>query len=127
MPDTLHIKKTVNAWLSYWSADDDSPDRAENSWVSDELLDWAMENDSESLWLFVQEAYPRQMSERVASILAAGPLEDLLAYHGPAYIEKVEHLARTDPKFNNLLGGVWRNSMTVDVWERVQAVRNKVW
>ena len=61
------------------------------------------------------------------AILAAGALEDLLADHGPDYIDRVEDTARKDPKFNRLLGGVWKNSITDDVWHRVQAIRNEVW
>ena len=39
----------------------------------------------------------------------------------------IEELARKDPKFNYLLGGVWRNAMTDEVWQRLQAIRNHVW
>ena len=61
------------------------------------------------------------------AVLAAGPLEDLLAKRGEDFIDRVEELARKDPKFNDLLGGVWRNTMTDEVWQRVQAIRNHVW
>lgn len=60
------------------------------------------------------------MSDKTKSLLAAGPLEHLLAHHGSAYIDEVETLARKDSKFNYHLGGVWRNKMTEDVWRRVQ-------
>jgi len=36
-------------------------------------------------------------------VLAAGPLEDLLAHHGPAIIDRVEAHARRDERFNLLL------------------------
>jgi hypothetical protein len=61
------------------------------------------------------------------ALLAAGPLEDLLAHHGELWIDRVEAQAQADPKFNYLLGGVWQNQMTEDVWQRVQAVRRDVW
>jgi hypothetical protein len=43
------------------------------------------------------------------------------------FIERVEELARQDPNFNSLLGGVWQNTMTDEVWKRVQAARKEVW
>jgi hypothetical protein len=59
--------------------------------------------------------------------LAAGPLDDLLAAHGSALIERIETEARRNPAFNLLLGGVWQNTMSPDVWGRIQAARLEVW
>jgi hypothetical protein len=50
-------------------------------------------------------------------------VEDLLSQHGPSFIDRVEHEARSNPKFAYLLGGVWRLEITDEVWQRVQ----KVW
>jgi hypothetical protein len=66
-------------------------------------------------------------SQQAFQVLAAGPLEDLLADHGAAIIVRVEEEARRNPRFNLLLGGVWRNSMTHDIWQRVEAARLTVW
>ena|SRR5579872_6959108 len=54
--------------------------------------------------------------------LAAGPVEDLLSYHGEKFIDRVELAARSDPSFAFMLGGVWKFKMTDDVWRRVQGV-----
>ncbi|MEM9086994.1 MAG: DUF6869 domain-containing protein [Pseudomonadota bacterium] len=51
---------------------------------------------------------------------AAGPLEDLLAKHGHVFIERVEAIARQDRRFFWALGCVWQNSMTDEIWSRVQ-------
>ena len=55
-------------------------------------------------------------------VLAAGPIEDLLAKHGADFIDRVEAEARNDPNFAKVLGGVWKNEMPADVWARLQAV-----
>lgn len=60
-------------------------------------------------------------------VLAAGPLEDLLGAHGAVLIERVEVEARRNPAFNLLLGGVWQNEISKEVWARIQAARLKVW
>ena len=61
------------------------------------------------------------------SLLAAGPLEDLLSEHGPVFIDRLEQEATASKRFDHLLGGVWRLSMTDDVWNRVQKARSAVW
>ena len=65
--------------------------------------------------------------EEAVALLAAGPLENLLSEHGPSFIDRVEARAATDEKLNHLLGGVWRLSMSGDVWARVQRMRRVVW
>jgi hypothetical protein len=37
-------------------------------------------------------------------------------------IQYIEQEAKADPSFARLLGGVWQNAMTDDVWNRLQAV-----
>lgn len=73
------------------------------------------EGDGDRLWQFIREVYKRELSDEVIAVLAAGPLEDLLAKRGVDFIDRIEELARKDPKFNYLLGGVWRNTMTDEV------------
>ena len=65
-------------------------------------------------------------SASVVSILAAGPLENLIENWGPTLIERIETEAGRNPAFRNLLGGVW-NSGTSDVWQRIEAVRGETW
>jgi hypothetical protein len=96
-------------------------------WAVDGVLQWHLSDQHEALWQFITRIYERQMSDRVFAILAAGELEDLLASFGEIYIERIEELARKSPRFNYLLGGVWKNAMTDDVWLRVQEARLSVW
>jgi len=39
----------------------------------------------------------------------------------------VEERAVADPSFRELLGGVWRNAIRQDVWDRLEAIRGGVW
>lgn len=83
--------------------------------------------DPENAWLVIQEIASREISKEIIANLAAGPLEDLLAQHGPAFIDRIEEKARNDSKFNLILGGVWQNTIMNEVWERVKKARNRVW
>ncbi|HEY2329023.1 MAG TPA: hypothetical protein VGI63_04340 [Verrucomicrobiae bacterium] len=86
-----------------------------------------LHDDPENAWLVIQEINSRELSDDLMANLAAGPLEDLLALHGDLFIERIEVKAENDPKFNRLLGGVWQNEMSDDVWERVKRIRKEVW
>lgn len=94
-------------------------DNSGTNWASDTVMDMAYEK-PEELWDFILEVLSRNRPNEVKEVLAAGPLEDYLAKLGPKVIDKIEKQAGTDAQFKNLLGGVWKNNMTDDVWERVQ-------
>ncbi|MEP7076814.1 MAG: DUF6869 domain-containing protein [Acidobacteriota bacterium] len=118
----------ADAWITYWQADKNSPERDANDWANQLLFDWAgTDYKPDLVWQFILEAYLRDLSDKLISLLAAGPLEDLLARFGSDYIDRVETLARKDPKFNHLLGGVWKNAMLDNIWNRLQAARKEVW
>ena len=125
--DEAELKQIVDGWIVYASLERDSPEGEPHYWAFQMVMDWSLEGEGERLWPFILMAYQRDMNDKAEGMFAAGPLEDLLAKQGPEYIDRVEELARRDPKFNDLLGGVWRNTMTDEVWQRVQAVRQNAW
>lgn len=52
---------------------------------------------------------------------AAGPLENLVTWHGPTVIERIEVEARANPRFRYMLSGIWGESRTEpEVWQRIQ-------
>jgi hypothetical protein len=63
-----------------------------------------------------------QKDENVLDNLAAGPLETLLVRHGRDIIDRVENEAKSDPRFKDLLLGVWGNAVDATVWERLEAL-----
>jgi hypothetical protein len=95
-------------------------DNSATQWASDAIMDLSFE-DPEVLWEFILEVLQRDPPTEVVEVLAAGPLEDYLAKYGEKVIDRVEARAKSDPNFRSLLGGVWRNSMSDEVWARVQA------
>ena len=52
-------------------------------------------------------------------LCCSGPVEHLLSTRGQEYISLAEQQAATDPKFARMMKGVWRTSMSEDVWDRV--------
>jgi hypothetical protein len=81
----------------------------------------------EVAWPAILEILARELTDDQISSLAAGPLEDLLTVHGPEFIERVEHEARQNARFNHLLEGVRQNEMPLEIWKRVKKARGKAW
>jgi hypothetical protein len=81
----------------------------------------------EVAWSATLRLLGRDLTQEQLELLAAGPLETLLAHHGEAFIERVEREAQNNPRFNHLLGGVWRHEMPEEIWQRVQNARKEVW
>lgn len=84
--------------------------------------------DAEAVWQAVLRILQRKLSEEQISLLAAGPVEDLLALHGARFIDRIEAEAQQSSAFAHVLGGVWRRGMPQEIWRRVEAARGgKVW
>lgn len=117
----------IAAWIEYEESDPRRSDDDTRRWAADAVNTWRYDQNHEALWEFIIKTFERKMSDRAFSILAAGALEDLLADFGNLYIDRVEEHARKNPRFNYLLGGVWKNAMKDDVWSRVQKARLNTW
>ena len=83
-------------------------------------LDELRTSDPERCWSVILRIFEQDQSEKLLANLAAGPLEDLLATHGERFIERVETLARQEPRFRFTIQMVWRNTISEPVWARLR-------
>jgi len=117
----VQLTSLAENWIAYWKAEQNSPEREALSDISD--IEWTMVRKSPSeAWQLILRILQLDKSIEIQEVLSAGPLEDFLSYHGDDMIELVEAEARSNPAFASLLGGVWKNAMSEEVWARVQAV-----
>jgi hypothetical protein len=119
-------ERLINAWISMHRADEDSAVYKDNFWAETTLSNLA-QDDPSSCWKLILKILSRDQHPKVLQGLAAGALEDLLSAHGEEFIELVEERALSDSKFRYLLGGVWQNEMSDEVWRRVQAAAGTKW
>ena len=123
--DAKHTRQqTADAWIRMTKAEPGSQVYEDNFWAF-EVLDDLLSEDPEEGWLTILQILQQDQSPSIVENLSAGPLEDLLARHGSAFIDRIEAEAARNPAFAKLLGGVWQNRMTDDVWARVQAARDR--
>lgn len=111
----------AESWIAFIKATENSEEHKALFWVFDREYD-LMNKEPEEIWRLILKVLSLNNSNEIQENLSAGLLEDLLAKHGSAMIDQVEKEAKSNPLFAKLLGGVWQNSMTDEVWARVQAV-----
>ena len=75
----------------------------------------------------VLERIPGDPANRHFQVLAAGPLENLLAYSGEQCVDQVELAARQSPSFRLLLNGVWPSRIKPRVLDQLSKYRNAPW
>jgi hypothetical protein len=90
-------------------------------------LDDMAVREPELAWATILKIIDHKLTDEQTAFLAAGPMEVLLSEHGPDFIDRVEKEAKANPRFDHLLGGVWKLGMKDNVWSRVQKVRSAVW
>jgi hypothetical protein len=120
--NATEVKSFVSAYGEFVRTPIDAPRSGALFWTFDLLVDVA-EKDPELCWRLIEAVVSRDSDEQVLAALAAGPMEDLLARHGQAFIERIESRAGQNPLFRHLLAGVWRNDIPQDIWDRVVAAR----
>ncbi len=126
------LEQLVTGYIAYWSNIHLSNKnnisikrkRSDTESVMDRIYD--LEYDCpEDLWEFILEVLHRDPPNKVIEVLAAGSLESYLAKLGEKVIEKAERQAAIDKKFRSLLGGVWQNNMSDEVWNRIRACSDR--
>ena len=123
MDSPLPIAQLVDEWLQWatWQADPEKRGRLNNDLIGFSEFEWVVREYPEHAWQGILATLADARVKPHLGVLAAGPLEDLLSYHGPAFIERVEREAALNPQFASLLGGVWQFEMADEIWARVQA------
>ena len=119
-------ERLIADWIVYSNSEDGSEEYGRSFWAFSTMCDW-LRDDPEQCWESILAILEHTSDDKALANLAAGPLEDLLSDHGPKFIERVEERAGQDAKFKDLLGGVWQNLMSDDIWERLQAVAGERW
>ncbi|WP_423221938.1 DUF6869 domain-containing protein [Ideonella margarita] len=125
MQAPLPVDRLVEEWLLWatWQRDPQNHGRHNDDLIGFDEFDWVVRKHPEHAWQSIVATVSDPRAEPFLGVLAAGPMEDLLGYHGPSFIERVEVEARRNPQFAWMLGGVWQCQMSDEIWARVQ----KVW
>lgn len=117
-------QRLVSSWLLLQRAPEADSDREDLSWVVEKVWDLCDDAPNEA-FEFILGVLDQDASSTTMAILCAGPLEALLRKHGPRIISRVERRARRDANFTKLLDHVWKDTLSNQIWSRVQSVRER--
>lgn len=120
----LDAKLIAEGWIDLRASKLTKQERALGEWA-DEALREAIYNDADYAFSIIEAIHELDPDQKFVEEFAAGPVEDLLAYQGVALIDRVERKALKDRSFAFVLGGVWQNAMPDNIWDRVQACRER--
>jgi hypothetical protein len=127
MEDSASIEQWAEAYVAAYSSHKELTPDSSLWWAFERSLLPLRREAAEEIWSFVLAVLAKSPPQEVLANLAAGPLEDLIAYDGDKFIERIELHARRDPAFRHLLGGVWQNRAAPNVWSRVESARGAPW
>ena len=127
MTTFIAIPMLVSEWICWveWAIRTDKKEQDNpHSDAFDEFL-WITHDHPEHAWDAILAVFAEPKAKPYLGHLAAGPIEDLLSYHGPLFIDRVETFASNDSEFAQMLCGVWQFTMTEDIWARLKAARQE--
>jgi hypothetical protein len=112
--DEVIVDGCIRAWWTEWN----DPD----AWAADGWPVLLM-HDAERAWrvlLLLVERVPDNDDLPLIRV-GAGPMEDSINEHAPAFIDRIEERSRRDPRFREAMSGAWLSpgALPADVEERV--------
>jgi hypothetical protein len=115
--------RTIEALVPLWLSDN-REERGEDDFPWSVLCVFELRDYPVECWAFLRKALAGAETVWQVIMLAAGPLEDLIADHGQTVIERIEREARHSARFRFALTGVWPQGQTENpVWPRIEAAR----
>jgi hypothetical protein len=124
--NSTEIDILVNGYIEFTYADEETREKKNLYSYFYTIKDLIFRN-PEDAWLIIKKVLKKDSSKKMMSLLSAGELEGLLATCGNQFIDRVEAEAKSNPDFAKLLGGVWQNTMSDEIWMRIQKVCVKSW
>jgi len=116
--DSSKVSALVETWLAGECA------MFDDCMFGDSLFD-ACTEEPEIAWQVIIEISRRDLSDEQAGMLAAGPLETLLAWHSVNFIDRVIDEAKRSPRFCQFLGVVHRRDIPEEIWKRIKECSNR--
>ena len=124
-PGDLPVSRLAERWVGYLRAtrEDDAPQDHPEVWTFAVLADLARAAPDLCVDVILA-ALPLCQGPDDIALVAAGPLEDVIATHGAAIIDRIEAAAPQSARLRLALSGVWpQGSAGTALWQRVQAAR----
>jgi hypothetical protein len=113
--------RLARAWITLQTTPQSSSEYNSLFWSFEQAYDLVGKDPAEA-WKLILTIWSLNQSTPIRQGLCAGPIAELLCFHGETIIPHIEKQAIADPSFARLLGGLWQNTMSDAIWNRVQDV-----
>lgn len=115
----MNLHDLATAWINFCYASEESAEKENGFWAFDEVVSLTELHPQGALSL-ISLVIELDHSEKIVANLGAGPLEDLLVYHGDSCINKVVQKINEDENWKRVAQNVWQNAMSDRVWQQLQ-------
>ena len=120
-PGDLPLDRFAERHAGWLATPDEQREAHADLWTFDLMV--ALVKDHPDLaFAAVQATLDRCTTPDQVANLAAGPMEDLIRFHGAALIDVIT-TAAAEPRFRYLLSGVWQGDTPALLWARIEAAR----
>jgi hypothetical protein len=86
-----------------------------------------IKNEPETAWRIILELIKKSKSNIMLSMIAAGPLENLINGYPDKFIMLIEEQARKNVRFRKCLTGLWQSGIPAPIWNRIVAACGNTW
>ena len=117
----MSVQELARAWVEQYSKSD--RDRDDNFFAMMDYESELREEDPEKAIDLIVEILKIETNPVLLSLLAAGPLEDVISMET---IDRIEREAQTNKRFHDLLGGVWYYRASDELKARLDALVGEV-
>jgi hypothetical protein len=115
--ETMSVEELARAWVEQYSKSE--RDRDDNFFAMKDYEFDLREGDPDRAIDLILEILKIESNPVLLSMLAAGPLEDLI---GIGTIDRIEQEAAANERFRDLLGGVWYDRAPAELKARLDAL-----
>lgn len=116
---TMNQSSLVHSWIQAQKIGVDNPGYKKHSWAADEFINAAIDQ-PEKLFLDVMSVLKTEDSDLVLKAIGAGPLEDLLIYHGEWTINRLRQEVTKCPALRQALREVWLDDEDGSIKEQLR-------
>ncbi|MCP3473731.1 hypothetical protein NLM33_25790 [Bradyrhizobium sp. CCGUVB1N3] len=114
---SMSLSELAQAWIEQYSRSD--RDQDDNLFAIMDFERDLREDDPDRMIDLILEILKLESNPVLLSLLAAGPLEDVISLRT---IDRIEREARADRRFHDLLGGVWYYRASDELKTRLDAL-----
>ena len=117
-------EKLISTYMEHYSLEKEGLSTINTFWAHEKVDDITAHDPEEGLRITL-ELLRRSKDDATLAYIAAGPLENLLVYHGKKIINKIRNEADSDERIQFALSGVWLDREKDEIYSEWEELMKK--